>query len=94
MREIDPTQIRLISASIDIDGSDPSKRPWIALNYHHPSRALSVVKNTKFASGTISLTQTAGGRRTHELRSNLFELETLLDTNTADASEGLRSASV
>lgn len=39
----------------DVDGSDPTTRPWVALNYHHPSRAQSVVKNTKFASGTIRL---------------------------------------
>lgn len=79
---------------VAIDGTDPRTRPWIALNYHHPSRALSVVKNTKFANGTIRLIETASGRCTHELRSNVFELETLLETNVASRSGGFRASSV
>lgn len=75
----------------DIDGSDPSTRPWVALNYHHPSRALSVVKNTKFATGTIRLIETVSGRCTHTLRSDLFELETLLESNIANAADGFRA---
>jgi hypothetical protein len=74
-----------------IEGTGPRTRPWVALNYHHPSRAISVVKNTKFADGTIRLTETATGC-TRELRSALFELETLLETNKADANEGFRAA--
>jgi hypothetical protein len=79
---------------VDIDGSGPTKLPWVALNYHHPSRALSVVKNTKFATGTIRLVETATNRLAQELRSNLFELETLLNTNIANPSEGFRANTV
>jgi hypothetical protein len=79
---------------VDIDGANPATRPWVALNYHHPSRALSVVKNTKFATGTIRLVETVSGQRTHELRSGLFELETLLETNTANPSDGFRANAV
>ncbi len=79
---------------VDIDGGAPAKRPWVALNYHHPSRGLSIVKNTKFATGTIRLIETATDRLTQELRSNLFELETLLETNIANPSEGFRAAAV
>lgn len=74
-----------------IDGADPASRPWVALNYHHPSRAQSVVKNTKFATGTIRLIDSASGRCAHEMHSNLFELETLLETNMADPSHGYRA---
>ena len=74
----------------DIDGGDPRTRPWVALNYHHPSRALSVVKNTKFANGSIRLIETATGR-VRELRASLFELETLIETNKANPAEGFRA---
>ena len=87
-------QNRTHRLEVDIDGSDPRTRPWVGLNYHHPSRALSVVKNTKFASGTIRLFETASGRCVHTLHSGLFELETLLDSNRANASDGFRAGSV
>jgi hypothetical protein len=79
---------------VDIDGNDPATRPWVALNYHHPSRALSVVKNTKFATGTIRLIERITNRRTHELRSDLFELETLFEDNVADAADGFQASRV
>ena len=77
----------------DIDGSDPHTRPWVALNYQHPSHAVSVVKNTKFATGRIRLIERAT-RHERLLTSNLVELETLLEKNKADPAEGYRSNNV
>ncbi len=77
--------------TVDIDGTDSQTRPWVALQYHHPSRALSVVKNTKFASGTVRLIHTPSGKCVHELHSDLFELETLLETNAANPNRGFQA---
>ncbi len=76
---------------IDIDGASPSKLPWVALNYQHPNRAVSVVKNTKFARGMVRLIDKRTNHAIKELTSDYFELETLMNSNQTDPKEGFIS---
>lgn len=73
---------------IDIDGGSPATAPWAALNYQHPNRAVSVVKNTKFARGMVRLIEKSSNHCIKELTSDYFELETLLSANQANPNEG------
>lgn len=66
---------------LHVDGQNPRLEPWVALHYDHPGGARSVVKNTKFARGTVRLFNAADGRLLKELSSEFFELETLLPGN-------------
>lgn len=66
---------------LSIDGQNPRIEPWVALHYDHPGGARSVVKNTKFARGTLRLFGSGDGRLVSELNSEFFELETLLPGN-------------
>lgn len=64
---------------IDIDGNEP-QTPWVALNYLHPSRKNSVVNNTKFAKGSLTLIKKETGEEIAKLDSEYFELETLINS--------------
>jgi hypothetical protein len=66
---------------LNVDGQNPRIEPWVALHYDHPGGARSVVKNTKFARGTLQLFDAANGGLITALSSDFFELETLLPGN-------------
>lgn len=66
---------------LDIDGERPDKEPWVGLHYAHPSGKISVVKNTKFARGTLRLYDRHRHKLLIELNTDRFELETLLPNN-------------
>jgi len=66
---------------VHINGQNPRIEPWVALHYDHPGGARAVVKNTKFARGTLRLFDKKDDRLLQELNSEFFELETLLPGN-------------
>jgi len=51
---------------------------WAHLNYDHPSGKVSTVHNTKFAKGTLILKSQKDKEIIKVLRSNFFELESLI----------------
>jgi len=73
---------------VDVDGATPATTAWAALNYQHPNRAVSVVKNTKFARGMVRLIEKRSNHCIKEFHSDYFELETLLNHNQADPHAG------
>ncbi|HET8708362.1 MAG TPA: hypothetical protein VFM46_18790, partial [Pseudomonadales bacterium] len=77
---------------IDVDGAAPASTPWVALNYQHPNRDVSVVKNTKFARGMVRLIEKRSNHCLKEFTSDYFELETLLSDNRANPHEGYVSS--
>lgn len=66
---------------VEINGSNPRLEPWVALHYEHPGGARSVAKNTKFATGRVQLFEQGSETPLADLRSDCFELETLLSDN-------------
>ena len=57
---------------------DGDHAPWAHLNYGHPSGKTSVVNNTKFATGMLVLKHRDSGKVISVLKSDFFELESLI----------------
>lgn len=62
---------------LSVEISD-EKHDWAHLNYHHPDHKVSVINNTKFASGTLRLVSKNDCTIVKELKSDFFELESLI----------------
>lgn len=63
------------SLKVKIDGE---KEPWVTLTYDHPSKKQSRVNNTKFAKGVLILIEKSSGKIIKKLKSDYFELESLI----------------
>lgn len=73
---------------MDVDGANPHAEPWVALNYSFMQGKRRVAKQTPFAAGRLILTDLKTDQVVVDLRSDYFDLETLLNSNEAN-SDGL-----